>query len=109
LVLLLEELEVRAVVVLALHFALHTESTRRRGRGRRTSAAVVVRAPQSSRGSKLMSSFGFNSMSSATSSASLGWRGKEVDVLLQALTAQVRKLSVRTFIVSVVSFNNYRI
>lgn len=37
-------------------------------------------------------------MSSLASSASLGWRGNESDEDLHVLTAQVRKLSVRTFI-----------
>lgn len=36
---------------------------------------------------------------SVTSSASRGWRGKEAVDDLQAFTAQVRKFSVRTFIV----------
>lgn len=36
---------------------------------------------------------------SETSSQSFGWRGKEADEDLQALTAQVRKLSVRIFMV----------
>lgn len=39
-------------------------------------------------------------MVSETSSQSLGWRGKEALLDLQALTAQVRKLRVRTFMVS---------
>lgn len=38
-------------------------------------------------------------MESDTSSQSLGWRGNEADVLLHALTAQVKKLSVSTFMV----------
>ena len=45
-------------------------------------------------------SFGFGSIVSETSSQSLGWSGKEVEVLLQALTAHVKKLSVRTFILT---------
>lgn len=41
-------------------------------------------------------------MVSETSSQSLGCRGKLAEVDLQALTAQVRKLRVRTFILSCV-------
>lgn len=37
-------------------------------------------------------------MVSDTSSQSFGWRGKDVEVDLQAFTAQVRKLRVRSFI-----------
>lgn len=66
----------------------------------RTSELVVMRAFQSIRGKMLMSSLGLRSISSWTSSASLGWRGKEVLLDLQALTAQVRKLRVRTFMVT---------
>ena len=67
-------------------------------RGERTSEAVVTRAFQSSRGRILRRSLGLGSSSAASSSHSLGWSGKEVDVLLQAFTAQERKLRVRTFI-----------
>lgn len=59
----------------------------------------MVSAGQSTRGNTLNSNLGFISMVSDTSSQSLGCSGKEVVVLLQALTAQVRKLRVRTFIV----------
>jgi hypothetical protein len=72
-----------------------------KGIGRRedsTSDAVVIRAVQSTRGRTLKSSFGLGSIVSETSSQSFGCRGKEVEVLLQAFTAQVRKLRVRTFI-----------
>lgn len=57
-------------------------------------------AAQSRRGSRFASSFGFVGKSSETSSASLGWSGKDAEVVLQALTAQVRKLRVKTFIVA---------
>lgn len=67
-----------------------------------TSDAVVLRAGQSSRERILNRSFGSDSSVSLTSSQSLGWRGKAADVDLQALTAQVRKLRVRTFMVEVV-------
>jgi hypothetical protein len=63
-----------------------------------TSLAVIVRADQSIRGRTLYSSFGLGSMVSDTSSQSLQWRGKDAEEDLQALTAQVRKLRVRSFI-----------
>jgi hypothetical protein len=44
---------------------------------------------------------GLGVMVSETSSQSLGWRGKDVVVDLQAFTAQVRKLRVRSFIVAI--------
>lgn len=47
-----------------------------------------------------MSICGFNSISSCTNSASLGCSGYESDELLQALTAQVKKLRLRTFMVN---------
>jgi len=62
-----------------------------------TSVDVVRSADQSSRGSTLASSWGLISTSSLASSASLGCKGKESDEDLQLLTAQVRKLRVRTF------------
>jgi hypothetical protein len=65
--------------------------------GGRTSEAVITRAFQSTRGSIFIKSFGFASSSADSSSQSLGWRGKLADEDLQALTAQERKLSVRTF------------
>ena len=68
------------------------------GEGKSTSAAVTVSAAQSTLGKTLYINFGFSSMVSETSSHSFGWRGKEAEVDLQALTAQVRKLRVRTFI-----------
>jgi hypothetical protein len=66
----------------------------------RTSEAVMIRAFQSTRGRTFVINFGFGSIVSETSSQSLGWRGNEAEVDLQAFTAQVRKLSVRTFIVA---------
>jgi len=68
------------------------------GEGKSTSAAVTVSAAQSTLGKTLYINLGFSSMVSETSSHSFGWRGKEAEVDLQALTAQVRKLRVRTFI-----------
>lgn len=65
----------------------------------RTSDEVVLSAAQSRRGSTLMIMSGLTSMSSCTSSASLGWSGNEPGELLQALTAQFTKLSVRTFMI----------
>lgn len=70
-----------------------------RAAGEQTSTAMVDNAPQSRRGSRLARSFGLGGRSSETSSASLGCSGKEAEEVLQALTAQVRKLSVRIFIV----------
>lgn len=67
-----------------------------------TSEDVMISAFQSIRGKMLMRSFGFNSMLSWTSSASLGCKGKDWLEDLQAFTAQVKKLRVRTFIVTVV-------
>ena len=69
-----------------------------KGRGKQTSAAVIISAFQSILGSTFFRSCGFGAMLSDTNSQSLGCRGKEVDVDLQAFTAQVRKLRVRTFI-----------
>lgn len=73
--------------------------------GRRgcTSEEVMISAFQSIRGKMLTSSFGFSSIVSWTSSASLGCKGKDWLELLQAFTAQVRKLSVRIFIVGLAS------
>jgi hypothetical protein len=71
---------------------------RKEGEGKSTSAAVTPKAAQSTLGRTLYINFGFSSMVSETSSHSFGWRGKEAEVDLQALTAQVRKLRVRTFI-----------
>lgn len=60
--------------------------------------AVVLKAFQSNRCRRFVRSWAFTSTSSCTSSASLGCRGKESEEDLQAFTAQVRKLRVRTFI-----------
>jgi len=65
-----------------------------------TSEDVVRRAAQSILGRILSSNFGFSSMLSWTNSASLGCRGKEAEEDLHALTAQVKKLSVRIFILT---------
>jgi hypothetical protein len=62
----------------------------------------VLKADQSSRVRMFNRSLGSLSRLSLTSSQSLGWRGKEVELDLQALTAQVRKLSVRSFIMLLV-------
>jgi hypothetical protein len=67
-----------------------------------TSEAVVLKADQSSRVRMFNRSLGSLSRLSLTSSQSLGWRGNEVELDLQALTAQVRKLSVRSFIMLLV-------
>jgi hypothetical protein len=72
-------------------------------RGRYTSDAVVPRAGQSTRERMLNRSFGSDSSVSLTSSQSLGCKGKLADVDLQALTAQVRKLRVRIFMVACVT------
>jgi len=66
--------------------------------GKPSSAAVITSAFQSILGSTFFRSCGFGTILSDTNSQSLGCRGKEVEVDLQALTAQVRKLRVRTFI-----------
>lgn len=65
-----------------------------------TSVDVVFNAAQSSRGSTLMMNCGLTSISSCANSASLGCKGKEADVDLHALTAQVRKFMLSTFIFS---------
>ena len=57
------------------------------------------RASQSRRGKTLIIMSAFNSRSSCTSSASLGCSGYDLGELLQALTAHVKKLSVRTFMI----------
>jgi hypothetical protein len=73
-----------------------------------TSLAMTFRAAQSMRGRMLTSRFGFISISSDTSSTSRGWRGKQAVVLLQVLTAHVRKLRVRTFMLAVLDGCEYR-
>jgi hypothetical protein len=78
------------------------------GKRRRTSEDVMISAFQSIRGKILTRSFGFSSMVSWTSSASLGCRGKDWLDVLQAFTAQVKKLRVRIFIVVIVAVKKAR-
>lgn len=61
---------------------------------------MVPKAGQSTRDRMLNRSFGSDSRVSLTSSQSLGCNGKPADVGLQALTAQVRKFSVRIFMIT---------
>ena len=69
------------------------------GRGCRiTSEAVTLNPSQSMRGRILAMKVGLKSISCCSSSASRKWRGKDCGEVLQALTAQVRKLTVRIFI-----------
>ena len=68
-----------------------------------TSVAVIFSASHSRRGKMLMRKSGLNSVSTSSSTASRKWRGKAVGADLQALTAQVRKLTVRIFMVFCVS------
>lgn len=68
------------------------------GMEKRTSVAVTFNASHSIRGSMLARKVGLYSPSTCSSSASRKWRGKEAGEDLQALTAQVRKLAVRIFI-----------
>ena len=63
-----------------------------------TSLAVTFNASQSILGRTLHKKEGLYSMSDCSSSASLKWRGKERGEVLHALTAQVRKFTVRIFI-----------
>lgn len=63
-----------------------------------TSLAVTTKAFQSILGIIFIKSLGFGSSTAASSSQSRGWRGKDAEELLQVLTAQERKLRVRTFI-----------
>jgi hypothetical protein len=65
---------------------------------RHTSTAVAASAAQSTLGRTLNSNLGLSSIVSDTSSQSLGCKGKEAVVDLHVLTAQVKKLRVRTFI-----------
>jgi hypothetical protein len=58
----------------------------------------MTSAFQSSLGNMLNRSFGLGSSSAASSSQSLGWRGKDALLDLQAFTAQERKFKVKTFI-----------
>lgn len=66
-----------------------------------TSVAVVLKASQSTRGRMLRRKMGLYSISTCSSSASLKWRGKERGEVLHAFTAQVRKLTVRIFMIAV--------
>lgn len=63
-----------------------------------TSEAVTLKPSQSIRGRMLAMKVGLKSISCCSSSASRKWRGKDCGDVLQALTAQVRKLTVRIFI-----------
>lgn len=63
-----------------------------------TSEAITQSAFQSIRGRILRSKAVFRGMSLLTSEHSFGCRGKDALVDLQAFTAQVRKLRVRSFI-----------
>ena len=63
-----------------------------------TSLAVTFSASQSILGRRLHRKEGLYSMSDCSSSASLKWRGKERGEVLHALTAQVKKFTVRIFI-----------
>ena len=63
-----------------------------------TSLAVTFNASQSILGRTLHRKEGLYSMSDCSSSASSKWRGKERGEVLHALTAQVRKFTVRIFI-----------
>ena len=71
-------------------------------RGPLTSSQTVFNAGQFNLGKRLTSNCALISRSSLTSSHSFGWRGKEAEDVLQVLTAQVRKLRVRIFILAVV-------
>jgi hypothetical protein len=63
-----------------------------------TSSHSPLNAPHSTLGNMFLRNSGWMSCSTISSSASLGWSGKARFVDLQALRAQVRKLSVRSFI-----------
>lgn len=63
---------------------------------------VVFSAAQSKRGSTLMMNCGLTSISSCASSASFGCSGKDAVVDLHALTAQVRKFMLSTFILDLI-------
>lgn len=66
--------------------------------GKESSEAIIHKAFQSIRGRIFNSKAVFKGISLLTSEHSLGWRGKLALVDLQAFTAQVRKLRVRSFI-----------
>src|SRR5271156_1346443 len=63
-----------------------------------SSVVVVRRASQFSRGRMLVSRSGLYAISVRWTTASLKWRGKESGEERQDLVAQVRKLTVRSFI-----------
>lgn len=66
-----------------------------------TSFAVIFKASQSTLGRMLHRKEGLYSMSDCSSSQSWKWSGNDSGDVLQALTAQVRKLTVSIFIVVV--------
>lgn len=68
---------------------------------RPSSVAVVFRAAQSRRGRMLRMKRALKAWGEDSSCASRKCNGKEALLVLQVLTAQVRKLVVRSFIVSV--------
>lgn len=63
-----------------------------------TSAAVTLKASHSIRGKIFRMKVGLYSISVCSSSASWKCKGKDSGEVLQALTAQVRKFTVRIFI-----------
>ena len=63
------------------------------------STAVALKASQSSLGSMLRRNWGLYSVSLPCNSASLKCSGKDAGEVLQALTAQVTKLTVRIFMI----------
>lgn len=65
----------------------------------RASTAVDLKASQSSLGNRLIRNLGLYSVSFRCNSASLKCSGNDAEDVLQALTAQVTKLTVRIFIV----------
>jgi hypothetical protein len=81
-----------------VHFGILGGGMEVRIREAPTSETTTPKATQSTLGKTLYMSLGFNSMVSDTSSQSLGCKGKDSEEDLQAFTAQVRKLRVKTFI-----------
>lgn len=79
----------------------HQQRRARREEGGLTSVEVIRKAAQSILGRIFSKSFGFGSIVSLTSSQSFGCSGNDVVLDLHALTAHVRKLRVRIFIVAV--------
>lgn len=76
----------------------HESSFVARTGGHRTSCEIVFNASQLILGSMFWMSSGLISVSTCSSSASFGWRGKAAGSVLQVLRAQQRKLRVRSFI-----------